>query len=682
MAFPAAKEFSSEFILEHIWILQRFCALIDHVKLPGPYAAKYPTIPTLHRDSTATKNADQQWRVQAFLMNAEVRYSFYLRCVDNWLLKQSQGLRENDWPLPPWDVALMFYIHMLSPQRFQKDMTVEYPRIWDARISFPLARLRQHPRNDEYSQRQWEAMYPDIPYELFEFGPDGGAPHISTKVQRALDLRGYKCGSVHCSKKSQIIPMAKWSAYRLGKDYNPACPSCKTSFSSSRGGYNSVFARFCKTVFGQHVFGLWDAPLRQIGFVERILAETALVTAVQLQGHQDRYLKFLGLMKDHPEKVFVPTLDIDLFWHTHQLSPAAYDAYCCAHVGRPVNHDDTIAASGRRSALDDTKRCWALAYQELFLGGPAEIVTLLQEKTAFYAAKCQEKERRLAAFDNELNTPGILLDVKAAKQAALVELNKEAAVKREVAVLAEALQQCVQERDAVRPKIRFFKHKYYSKKRREKLMQRDAEVHQVEAVKSAKEQDLSEQQKTTAEAVAARNTQEVRWGEIQTERLALEAELASQVSIAENAIVKDCVARADQLRGDPLGKGMFSVVPSEAQIMAAPVVEIQKRRSASPKGTWGASLGYTTPDPVGGGSFGGAAFGPDYRSDYGGCGGDGWGRHGGSDGGGGSGWGGGCGGGGGGCGGGGGGSGGGGGCGGGGGGGGGGGCGGGGCGGG
>lgn len=602
-------------------------------------------------------------------MNAEVRYSFYLRFLEDWVSKHSPGAAGKDWPLPPWDVALMFYIHMLSPQRFQKDMAVEYRRLWNARIAFPLARLRQHPRNDGSSQRKWEAMYPDIPYQIFEFGPDGGAPHISTNVQRALDLRGYKCGSAHCTaihmrrKNSQIIPMAEWSAYRLAKRHTPACPSCKTCFSSAQGGYNSAFTRFCKAVFGQHVFGLWDAPLRQIGFVERILAEIVSVTTIQLQNHQERYLKFLRLMKDHPKTVFVPTLDIDLFWHTHQLSPTAYDAYCRKHVGRPVNHDDTIAASGRSSALDDTKRYWALAYHELFLGGPAAVVTLLAEKTAFYAAKCKEKERCLTAFDNEHDTPGTLHDMNVAKKVATVELNKEAAIRREVDDLAYALRLRVRARDAVRPRIKVFKYRYYSKKGREELMRRDAEVLDAGNEKSAKEKDLSEQRKTTAEAVAAKNIQELRWHELQTERSVLEEGLASEVSRAENAVVKDCIVRADQLRGDLLGRGMFSVVPSEAQIMAAPVVG--KWRHVAPTQTWGARFAFTAPDSLGGGSFGGAAFGSDYRGDYGGCGGDGWGRSGGSGAGGGSGGGGGSGcggGGGGGCGGGGGGSSGGGGC--------------------
>ncbi|KAK3293783.1 uncharacterized protein B0H64DRAFT_461984, partial [Chaetomium fimeti] len=631
MAFPPAKEFSSEDVIDHIWILQRFCALIDHVKSPGPYAATYPTS---HTDSVPTKSSNKQWRLQAFLMNAEVRYSFYLRFLENWILEHSPAAGGKDWPLPPWDVALMFYIHMLSPQRFKKDMDVEYPRLWKARISFPLARLRKHPRNDESSQRRWEAMYPSIPYQVFEFAADGGAPRISTKVPCALDLRGYKCGSVHCATnaqrgKRQIIPMAEWSAYRLAKRHSPACPSCKTSFSSALGGYNSDFARFCKAVFGQHVFGLWDAPLRQLGFIERILAEVITVSTVQLQAYQDRYLKFLGLIKDNPKAVFVPTLDIDLIWHTHQLSPAAYDAYCRAHVGRPVNHDDTIAAPGRSSALDDTKRRWALTYHELFLGGPAEVAALLQEKSALYAAKCKERERRLAAFDSEHDTPGMLLDMKNAKNVAMVELSKEATIRSELDVLSHTFRACVRARDGVRPRVKVFKYKYYSKKSRDELRRRDAEVLEAGNQKTEREGDLGEQRKIAAEAVAAKNTQEVRWRKVQAERSVLEAELADQVAIAEKAVVNECVARADQLRGDVLGRGMLCVVPSEAQIMAAPVVG--KWRRATPVKCWGAGLGYTKPGSLRGGSFGGNAFGPDHRGDYGGCGGDGWGRPGGSD---------------------------------------------------
>lgn len=34
---------------------------------------------------------------------------------------------------------------------------------------------------------------------------------------------------------------------------------------------------------------------------------------------------------------FVPTLDIDLAWHTHQLNGPTYHANCSLHIGRFID---------------------------------------------------------------------------------------------------------------------------------------------------------------------------------------------------------------------------------------------------------------------------------------------------------------------------------------------------------
>jgi len=45
----------------------------------------------------------------------------------------------------------------------------------------------------------------------------------------------------------------------------------------------------------------------------------------------------------------VPTLDVDLFWHSHQLTPARYYAYCFSAAGRFIDHDDKLPTG----VLDD-----------------------------------------------------------------------------------------------------------------------------------------------------------------------------------------------------------------------------------------------------------------------------------------------------------------------------------------
>jgi Protein of unknown function (DUF1399). len=46
---------------------------------------------------------------------------------------------------------------------------------------------------------------------------------------------------------------------------------------------------------------------------------------------------FLDLMASSPESFFVPTLDIDLAWHTHQLMADQYNTECLKYVGRYID---------------------------------------------------------------------------------------------------------------------------------------------------------------------------------------------------------------------------------------------------------------------------------------------------------------------------------------------------------
>jgi len=46
---------------------------------------------------------------------------------------------------------------------------------------------------------------------------------------------------------------------------------------------------------------------------------------------------FLNIMAESPASFFVPTLDIDLGWHTHQLMASRYQNDCLSLVGRHVD---------------------------------------------------------------------------------------------------------------------------------------------------------------------------------------------------------------------------------------------------------------------------------------------------------------------------------------------------------
>jgi hypothetical protein len=88
------------------------------------------------------------------------------------------------------------------------------------------------------------------------------------------------------------------------------------------------------------------------------------------QGHmlaaQKRYAKFMYLAKTQGS-MFVPTPEIDLYWHTHQLSQSNYGPWCQHHIGRYINHDDTIEEGGLSTGFETTKQAWSATFQEDYI---------------------------------------------------------------------------------------------------------------------------------------------------------------------------------------------------------------------------------------------------------------------------------------------------------------------------
>ncbi|KAF6750994.1 hypothetical protein DFP72DRAFT_817051 [Ephemerocybe angulata] len=92
----------------------------------------------------------------------------------------------------------------------------------------------------------------------------------------------------------------------------------------------------------------WTRP----GYFDKEDDELALRHAIA------RYHAFMDLLSSTPASFFVPTLDIDLAWHTHQLTSKQYEGDCLAYVGRYIDHDDKVDGIRLSSAFDLTCRAW------------------------------------------------------------------------------------------------------------------------------------------------------------------------------------------------------------------------------------------------------------------------------------------------------------------------------------
>jgi hypothetical protein len=234
----------------------------------------------------------------------------------------------------PRDVALMMHTHMLSPVKFQQDISgnPRYSKL-AGEIEFPLLRLLtkiQHIDRDDvehFGEKRWAERYPQAGYHLV----------------KPLN----KLGDKTFPPKMVLV-----AATSHNKRYPVVQPISSID--------------------------LAQAVKRQISFAQKITATYPYdpVPNPLLLSSQERYAKFMNLLRLNTVAMLVPTMDIDLFWHTHQLSTTTYLSWCTRYVGRHINHDDTLPEVELSTGTDDTVAVWALNYSEDYIIPPPSQINI------------------------------------------------------------------------------------------------------------------------------------------------------------------------------------------------------------------------------------------------------------------------------------------------------------------
>lgn len=124
-----------------------------------------------------------------------------------------------------------------------------------------------------------------------------------------------------------------------------------------------------ETVSSQISYDIKSAMFRQKDFYYQVALphfrdKKILTTAL------DRYRRFLYLRQQFPSVFLVPSYDIDLMWHTHQLHPKHYQRDTQLLLGRPFNHDDSVndrsPGSKLSTAAPETRNLWRDTFGEEF----------------------------------------------------------------------------------------------------------------------------------------------------------------------------------------------------------------------------------------------------------------------------------------------------------------------------
>jgi hypothetical protein len=114
---------------------------------------------------------------------------------------------------------------------------------------------------------------------------------------------------------------------------------------------------------------LGGAVIRQSIFVDKMHSIDWLHSPAAQQTMQRllvKYKRFIQIMKLYHQHVCVPTLDVDLAWHTHQLSPKQYFEYTFKECKKFIDHDDKMEEDALSTSFEWTSKTYETLYRQVY----------------------------------------------------------------------------------------------------------------------------------------------------------------------------------------------------------------------------------------------------------------------------------------------------------------------------
>ncbi|KAK7372922.1 hypothetical protein VNO80_06312 [Phaseolus coccineus] len=188
----------------------------------------------------------------------------------------------------PLDCEWIWHCHRLNPVRYKTDCMELYGR----RLGNSNVLSSTQGTSKEESEKIWDSMYPSEPYELV--GPNNHS------------LQGFAENFLEAKQSTTNYDLI-----------------------SAVKRQNTFFYQVSRPYWKEDTF---------------------------LEGAVARYKGFLHLIKRNKEmrinRFSVPTYDIDLIWHSHQLHPVSYCNDLVAIMGKVLQHDDTDSDRTKGQKLD------------------------------------------------------------------------------------------------------------------------------------------------------------------------------------------------------------------------------------------------------------------------------------------------------------------------------------------
>ncbi|PNY25853.1 Glycine-rich domain-containing protein 2 [Tolypocladium capitatum] len=296
------------------------------------------------KDETLWSRRQKKWT--KFVEFAAVRFLAWRRALerraDNGMAVEVDDERYALVHVPPVDVVMAWHSFMLNPRLFGRTCKDEL-----------LYRIRM----------PWRAIHDAIDGREWTFALGSAAEaQFEAAVGVPADLFGqFSSWTKH--DDASLPPPPDLNGFVLSADENglDAVVAAASTGELLPARYTALF----RSADARLAAALRDAVGRQADFVDKMNAHL-WIRSPALEGTirrgVDRYGKFLELLRLYDGTTIVPTLDVDLVWHTHQCAAAWYARGTRALVGRFVNHDDTIAEEQLGTGFEASQRLFQVHF--------------------------------------------------------------------------------------------------------------------------------------------------------------------------------------------------------------------------------------------------------------------------------------------------------------------------------
>ncbi|KAH6983409.1 hypothetical protein BKA56DRAFT_583658 [Ilyonectria sp. MPI-CAGE-AT-0026] len=320
------------------------------------------------KDDTLWERRQVKWT--RFVEFAVVRFL-------NWKENLQFPLNREDVTLPPLDILMVWHAFLLNPQLFYqhcRDESFYWVRVpWES-VHSAIDNLEWNYVQSGKAETNFQdltglsaelcklfstwivdrelAVAEKVPY-LSQYSLEREQGDASLNLEDTAPAKqSIPSGTPHLENEHTRLPSAQ-HAITEEMSYTAAV-------------YHQLFRKYGEGDGGL-ALQLRDAVLRQCDFVDKmnkLLWIRSPALPGTLRRATARYEKFLTLIQLQPKVLAVPTLDIDLVWHTHQCTAGFYVETVRKMTGNFVNHDDKIGKEPLADGFLETRKLFKFYFME------------------------------------------------------------------------------------------------------------------------------------------------------------------------------------------------------------------------------------------------------------------------------------------------------------------------------